>query len=481
MVVTNLDSTLNLNFKAGNLNGTSTDNDKYSVLSFKQIFNTSLKSKTNTSTSNTTNNLMVQSEKVNTIANQVSSNESETKINTTKDNNTKKDNVDVVETQDLKEVSVSKDVINEKGEEIIEKIANDLDVTADEIIEIMASLNMTVFDLFDPNFITDLLVELNGQGEVALVVDGDFRDILQDVISFVKDELYELSNELEINPDAIKENFKENKVDFEGIFLKEDAAFKVEDTGLELKMTNLGLEVKEINQNTNEIKEEKDTLKDVIADKMIVETRHEKPDLNKEFGQNKGMQSETKNEDLKTVSTESNTFINNVAQSFTEAIESIPESAINEVDVARQVIEQVKVINTQNLNSIEVMLNPENLGSVHVTVTAKEGIITAQLSATNEAVKKALENQMVTLKENFNNQGIKVAAVEVTVQSHGFENSTGFNKEDNNQAENNKNKQKRVTLDLSSLDDLDYEELTKDEIRAKDLIRNGEASVSYMA
>ena len=64
-----------------------------------------------------------------------------------------------------------------------------------------------MFDLFDPNFITDLLVELNGQGEVALVVDGDLRDILQDVISFVKDELYELSNELEINPDAIKENF----------------------------------------------------------------------------------------------------------------------------------------------------------------------------------------------------------------------------------------------------------------------------------
>ena len=72
------------------------------------------------------------------------------------------------------------------------------------------------------------------------------------------------------------------------------------------------------------------------------------------------------------------------------------------------------------------MLNPENLGSVHVTVTAKEGIITAELTATNEAVKKALENQMQILKENFNNQGIKVEAVSVTIESHSFEGNTSF-------------------------------------------------------
>ena len=36
-------------------------------------------------------------------------------------------------------------------------------------------------------------------------------------------------------------------------------------------------------------------------------------------------------------------------------------------------------------------------------------------------VKAALENQLTALKEQFNNQGIKVEAVEITVQSHGFE------------------------------------------------------------
>ena len=61
------------------------------------------------------------------------------------------------------------------------------------------------------------------------------------------------------------------------------------------------------------------------------------------------------------------------------------------------------------------MLNPENLGKVHVAVTAKQGIVTAQLTAQNEQVKAALENQMTALKEQFNNQGVKVEAVEITV------------------------------------------------------------------
>lgn len=45
------------------------------------------------------------------------------------------------------------------------------------------------------------------------------------------------------------------------------------------------------------------------------------------------------------------------------------------------------------------MLNPERLGSVHVTVSAKNGILTAQIAAQNEQVKTALENQMTTLRE----------------------------------------------------------------------------------
>lgn len=50
-------------------------------------------------------------------------------------------------------------------------------------------------------------------------------------------------------------------------------------------------------------------------------------------------------------------------------------SGVNEVDIVRQVVEQIKVTATQQLSSIEVMLNPENLGKVHVAVTANRELL----------------------------------------------------------------------------------------------------------
>lgn len=76
---------------------------------------------------------------------------------------------------------------------------------------------------------------------------------------------------------------------------------------------------------------------------------------------------------------------------------------------------------------------------MHVAVTAKEGIVTAQLTAQNEQVKAALENQLTALKEQFNNQGIKVEAVEITVQSHGFESEQNLEGNNSNQAQQERN------------------------------------------
>ena len=76
----------------------------------------------------------------------------------------------------------------------------------------------------------------------------------------------------------------------------------------------------------------------------------------------------------------------------------------------RQVSQMTKVMVTQAESSIEMQLNPANLGKVYLQVVSREGVITAQLAAQNEAVKEALENQVAILKENMNQQGIKVEA-----------------------------------------------------------------------
>lgn len=70
---------------------------------------------------------------------------------------------------------------------------------------------------------------------------------------------------------------------------------------------------------------------------------------------------------------------------------------------------------------MEMQLNPENLGKVYVNISSKEGVIHAQLAASNEAVRAALETQVADLRQNLNQAGVKVDAVEVTVASHEFE------------------------------------------------------------
>ncbi|WP_031556704.1 flagellar hook-length control protein FliK [Lachnospira multipara] len=452
-------------------------------LSFGQIFNSSVKNNKPEATKYTSpdsnkisdNNNLKKLDEQGKIARDdsrgnVSDNKTREEVTNIKENDT-----------EIKEVS--KDIVNEKGKEIISEIAKKLDLSEDEVIETMALLNMNVLDLFNLDNITELMVELNGQGEVALIVDGSFTDALADVNETVKEAIGEIADTLNISPEEFKENISNTKVDFKDIFLKEDIKINVDkkDISVEKNVEKVLVEVPKTNLDDVKKEDEEPSLKDVIASKIVVSKKENDTANTKEDSSDKPLLQDEKagSKQEKLVHPE-NLVVNDIAKNFETAIEESFDPKVNQIDIVRQVVDQIKVINTEGLKEIEVMLNPENLGSVHITVTQKEGIITAHLTAQTEAVKKALENQMIALKENFNNQGIKIEAVEVTIQSHGFENNlnAGNNNKDN---QDNKNKNKRLNLDLDSLNDLDLDDLNMDELRAIDLIENGNSSVSYMA
>ena len=81
---------------------------------------------------------------------------------------------------------------------------------------------MNVFDLFDLSKIQELMLELNGEGEIALIVDGDFSSKLEDILAFVKDKIEDLAESFDIPVEDLRKNFEGEKNIFEGIFLKED-------------------------------------------------------------------------------------------------------------------------------------------------------------------------------------------------------------------------------------------------------------------
>lgn len=346
-----------------------------------------------------------------------------------------------------------KEDISKAVSDIKDKIKEAMDVSDEDIENAMGQLEIGIADLLNPQIVTDLVVTLSGNSDsLEFLTDASAVAALEDILNVVKEITQNLTETYNVDITSVKDIVKDldmtsdkNTVDYQDDNRKSD--------------NNLTADTAE-------------SITDVIAEKTAVKGDNAATD-------------EKKNDSDTHLQDKSNGSIERIASDMTQSIQKAfgevmsETSGVNEVDIVRQVVEQIKVTATQQLSSIEVMLNPENLGKVHVAVTAKQGIVTAQLTAQNEQVKAALENQLTALKEQFNNQGIKVEAVEITVQSHGFESEQNLEGNNSNQAQQEKKSHRKI--DLSSLEELDESDMTSEEIRAKDAIVNGNSSVEYSA
>ena len=396
---------------------------------------------------------------------------SDSVMNLTSRDNVKKSDSDVKknETPDNNSDSLKSDISNGVSE-IKNKIKDTMNVSDEEIEDAMEQLGMTYADMLDIQKVTDLVVLLSGnEDSLSFVTDSDavlqLNSIL-DTLSLVTDSLVEQTG---MNIEDIKDIASH-------MFNEGEMAAQDTDSDVQNNYTDV-VDVKQPQKDLTEYDSSDadhktgDTLKEVLSEKI---------QIGQEQGSDKkGNDPHTHMSDKAYDGIEQITadMTRNIERAFSEIADDVQN--INEVDIVRQVVEQIKVTAGQQLQSIEVMLNPENLGHVHVTVTSRQGAVTAQLTAQNEQVKAALENQMVALKEHFNNQGIKVEAVEITVQSHGFESQQNLSGNDSNQAQQERKTHRR--LDLSSIDELDESEMTDSEIRARDSIVNGNSSVEYSA
>jgi flagellar hook-length control protein FliK len=112
--------------------------------------------------------------------------------------------------------------------------------------------------------------------------------------------------------------------------------------------------------------------------------------------------------------------MNAIFTNIQEAVGAVVEDVLPE-QVMRQIVDKIQVSVTVDTATFEMQLNPEHLGRVDLSIQSRDGVVTAQLAAENHSVKEILESQIAVLKENLQNQGVKVDAVEVTIASHEFE------------------------------------------------------------
>lgn len=358
------------------------------------------------------------------------------------DVNSKADNKDVTDT------------VKEVCEDIKDAIKEEFDVSDEDIKAAMELLGLTALDLLSTAKVAELIEQLTGTDALTLITNEDMMQSFNNIINVVDDANADIADMLGVKTEEV------------GIVLEQNNIAPVVNSEDTAKQDNVKeSDAKNADDNINQTVDNQESLSEVLAKKITTESD----------GKAKNNMSESNEANNKvTYADVADNMISNITDTFADIItEGI--STVKEADIVNQVIDSVKLMASRELTSMEVMLNPEHLGSVHITVTARNGIVSAQIAAQNEQVKTALENQMVTLREQFESQGLKVDAVEITVMAHSFEAGQNFGQSESERKQGESKVHRK--LDLSSFDD----ELEEDLESTAPAPKAEGSSVEYLA
>ncbi len=320
--------------------------------------------------------------------------------------------------------------LEEVVSEIKEFIQEKFNITSEELESIMSDLGMTDMNLLETSPLTELVKKLEGITNLQdVLTNPNFKDDLKVLLNQVEeiktqvlegekvtvDENFPVKEEVEIKP-------QDNVEDTEMPVVEEDVINDVE------------VEEPQVQEEEQAVAPEKQETQEVIQNETSTNS-----DTKQEFKQNESkmeMKDSSDTVNINAVRPE------DFAARLTEDL-SARVGERQAITIVRQVVEQISMQTKQGMTTMELQLYPAHLGRVTVQLVSKDGNITAQITAETEAAKNALETQLTLLKENLNNQGLKIESVEVTIASHAFEQNMQGEKQHEEQS-GSKNRGKRA-------------------------------------
>lgn len=369
-----------------------------------------------------------------------------------------------------------KDAAETVEKDVVKEVAKELDVTEDEVEEAMETLGLTVLDLMDQTNMAALVTELTGESDPAvLLTDAGLFDTVcqlsENVVEIVEQGVEELADDLGMDSEEL-------------VQMLETAVQNADVTQTTAEQRGVVVEVETDEEpvSTDNRTETVQTTDDSQeAEQPVAET----------VGDVKEESSKGQNESMN-YNQEQPSFVDTAFRSDAVAAETVQEteqsftSYVDTEDIINQIGEYVKIHQSEGLSEMEISLNPESLGNIHLQVASKEGMITATITAQNETVRDALMVQAMVLKDELSEQGLKVEAVEVTVASHEFErNMKDGGEEAQNLFEQQVRKQtrRRIVLDnlMQAEDLLADENLTDAERLQIDMMAKSGNSVDFTA
>lgn len=358
-------------------------------------------------------------------------------------NNTKEISIKTASKNSPTESEVKK-ITDDISSQIVEKVTDDLDISEDELNNAMQLLGLTAMDLLNPANLSALYCEVTGNASdpQALVLNADFTALFNDVsqVASENDAQLDLLSQLTASDDGeildadivssadttdatestssvntpektVDSSYDDTAASGQNINDTADEAVKVYDGGTQDSSY----------QNSDEGTSSGETGNGIISDENTEKTQS-KSQVDSSFddsGERVLHHDDGAHSDNSVLHASVSEQLN-TDTSF-EMSQSQSRLRVDTTNIIRQIVDSMSISNTTEESAINLQLTPESLGRMYINVSQKNSEISARIAVSNEAVKEALQTQMVNLKEALNNSGIRVNEVEITVASHEFE------------------------------------------------------------
>lgn len=333
-------------------------------------------------------------------------------VNKTSNNDNIKKTSKTIKNDDMKKAKIDSNSSNKEskteeeiGEEFVEELAEKLNVSVDEIKDLLNELNMTVFDLLNVNnFNTFMQNFLDIQNPVDILASEQTQQLYKQVAEVVKD-YKQIYNEFQSNITLVKQS-PDIELSNENIDTK---ATKASETIVSNNNNNLH-ENQQVSTETLE-QEQKD------VQTPIVEVKNSNNQSNSNFKE------QTPNEVLLTQNTNQDFNYSNISgyQQFQQqaVIDNIASKVSNTStdahQIINQIVEKIKVDIKPDVSEMKLLLKPDTLGELSLKITTQNNIVTAQFVAESQQVKEVLQANFNNLKDTLQQLGLVIDEISVSV------------------------------------------------------------------
>ena len=371
------------------------------------------------------------------------------------------------------EMKAAMEVLNTAAMELMQTVADTFGMTLEELQVTMDELGMDAVDVLDGAKLGELVLQLGGASDsYALVTDEKLYESYRMLMNEQQTTLETVAKELNLEPTELKEMIATG-LQSKDVVVEElsdelpiqdtepEATANVVETSEEVTTVN---STEETGQNATQEQTEDGQTNHRQADEKVVAGENAVTKQNPEII-NQNVNVDNFRPELQQAE---NVNVSTAGTAWTEDTQQI----------MRQIMDYMKVQVNAETTNLEMQLHPASLGTVRVNLASTGGVVTANFIAENETVKAALESQLVQLRESFAEQGVKVEAIEVTVQTHAFEQNLEQGRGQNAQENGaRRNRTRRINLN----DPLTMENIDEEDALAAEMLTAGGSTVDYTA